>query len=149
MLKQEQPVEATPKTIPTGRTLGVGLTSLAFALLQSACSAVMAISGLRLLIGIGSLAAATTVTKALDTIHGDWIRIPMTALALLGTFTNLYVLWRIRSLRARPSSQWRQTTVDPRKKRDETIQLWISLGTLVLLLIEWITHIHLFGRLLF
>ena len=35
----------------------IGLTSFLFILLQSACTAVMAISGLRLLIGLGSLEA--------------------------------------------------------------------------------------------
>jgi len=35
----------------------IGLTSFLFILLQSACTAVMAISGLRLLIGLGSLFA--------------------------------------------------------------------------------------------
>ena len=147
VVRQESPVEAKKETIPGRRSWIIGLTSFAFVLLQSACSAVMALSGLRLLIGVGSLAAAGSLTHLLDAIHGGRLRIPMTILALIGTFVNLYVIWRVRSLRARASSQWRKTTLHPEKKRNETIQLWISFMTLGLLIVEWIAHVHLFGNL--
>ena len=57
-----------------GRSLAVGLTSLFFILLQSACTAFMAISGLRLLIGMGALTAAAAGMKFLDALHGGTIR---------------------------------------------------------------------------
>jgi hypothetical protein len=55
----------------------ISLTSLLFILLQSACTAVMAASGLRLLIGLGSLAAASFIPGFVFSIHTDKIRIPM------------------------------------------------------------------------
>jgi len=61
----------------TRRSWIVGFTSLLFILLQSACTAVMAISGLRVLIGLGALAAAAGLHAPATGFHGDAIRIPM------------------------------------------------------------------------
>ena len=55
----------------------IGFTSIFFAVLQSACTAFMAISGLRLLIEVGSLAVATTSLRFLADMHGAPIRIPL------------------------------------------------------------------------
>ena len=143
MLKQESSVDATPQVALKSRSWIIGLTSLFFILLQSACSAVTALSGLRLLIGIGSLAAATTGVKLLASIHGDAIRIPMELLAIAGSAVNLYVIWRIRSLRGRPSSQWRVEPVNPAKKRAEAMQITLAFLTLLLVLGEWTTHLYM------
>jgi hypothetical protein len=67
----------------------IGLTSFFFILLQSACTAVMAVSGLRLLIGLGSLAAASFIPGFIFSVHTDKIRIPMMAIAVLGSALNL------------------------------------------------------------
>ena len=82
MLKQESSVGATPQVALKSRFWVIGFTSLFFILLQSACTAVMALSGLRLLIGIGSPAAAGAGIKFLASIHGEAIRIPMELLAI-------------------------------------------------------------------
>jgi hypothetical protein len=123
----------------------IGLTSLFFILLQSACTAFMALSGLRLLIGIGSLAAATTGLRLLASIHGEAIRIPMEIVAVVGSVINLYAIWRVRSLRARPSSQWRVGPVTANKKRAESIQIALAIMTLLLVVVEWVLHIYLHG----
>lgn len=123
----------------------IGLTSLSFILLQSACAAVMALSGLRLAIGVGSLTAAATGVRFLAAIHGEAIRIPMEVLAIGGPAVNLYVIWRIRSLRGRASSQWRVGPVTPAKKRAESVQIMLALLTLLLVAVEWVIHIHQHG----
>ena len=64
----------------------------------------------------------------------------MMAIALVGSFINLYVIWRIRSLRSRPSSQWRNIPATPKQKRAETFQIVLAMITLALVLSEWITH---------
>jgi hypothetical protein len=143
MLQQESSIDATPQAALKSRSWIIGLTSLFFILLQSACSAVTALSGLRLLIGIGSLAAATTGVKLLASIHGEAIRIPMELLAIAGSAVNLYVIWRIRSLRSRPSSQWRVGPITPAKKRAETIQIALAILTLLLVFVEWTIHLRL------
>jgi hypothetical protein len=116
------------------------LTGLIFALLQSACTAVLAVSGFRVLIGLGALAAASGIHAPAKGFHQDAIRIPMMILALAGALANLYVLWRVRSLRKRPSSQWRTQPVTPARRRSERLQLVLSVVTLLLLAAESITH---------
>lgn len=145
MLTQEfAALDAAPDNVKS-RSWLIGLTSFFFILLQSACAAVMALSGLRLLIGIGSLAAAATGIKFLVFLHTRAIRIPMEIVAITGSVMNLYVIWRIRSLRARPSSQWRMAPVDPRKKRAEVFQIALAVLTLALVGVEWGIHIHWHG----
>lgn len=143
MFKQDPSVDATHQVALKSRSWVIGFTSLFFILLQSACTAVTALSGLRLLIGVGSLAAAATGAKFLASIHGEAIRIPMELLAIAGSAVNLYVIWRIRSLRGRPSSQWRVGPVTPAKKRAETIQIALAILTLLLVFVEWTIHLHL------
>jgi hypothetical protein len=127
---------------PVGRGAWlVSMTSLVFIVLQSACTAVIAISGIRVAIGLSGLAAATFGIHApAHGFHRDAIRIPMMIAALAGSGINLYVIWRIRMLRARPSSQWRVQPVTPKQRRSELFQILLSIITLVLLAAEWITH---------
>lgn len=145
MLKQEASVDAPPQDTVKSRSWIIGLTSFFFILLQSACTAVMALSGLRLLIGVGSLAAAATGVRFLAHIHAEAIRIPMEIVAVAGSVVNLYVIWRIRSLRARSSSQWRVGPVTAKKKRAESIQIALAILTLLLVAVEWALHIHWHG----
>jgi len=118
----------------------VSLTSLFFVLLQSACTAVMAISGVRLIIGLGALAAASGLGRPASGFHQDAIRIPMLLVAVVGSAINLYVIWRIRSLRNRPASQWRMQPPSPKQLRSERFQIALAVMTLALVLVEWFTH---------
>lgn len=114
--------------------------SFVFALLQSLCSAVIAISGVRVAIGLTALAEAAGVHAPAHGFHRDAIRIPMMVTALLGALINLFVIWRIRSLRRRPASQWRQTPPTAKKLNSERFQIVLSVVTLILLAAEWIAH---------
>ena len=125
----------------------IGLTSFLFILLQSACTAVMAISGLRTLIGLGSL-AGSFVPGFMFSIHTAKIRILMMAIGVLGSVLNLYVVWRIRSLRARPASQWRAQPVTAKQRRSETIQIALSTLTFLLVATEILAHYVLHGSFL-
>jgi hypothetical protein len=111
-----------------------------FALLQSACTAVLAISGFRVLIGLSALAAAAGIHAPAKGFHQDAIRIPMMWLALVGAVANLYSMWRVRSLRARPAARWRVQPVSKNKLRSERLQIVLAIVTLVLVAAEWITH---------
>ncbi len=128
------------QTSPQRRPWIVGITSFVFILLQSACTAVMAISGVRVIIGLGALAAAAGLNRPATGFHADAIRIPMMAIAVTGSLVNLYVIWRIRSLRSRPSSQWRTSPATPKQKRAEAFQIALAVVTLALVVAEWITH---------
>jgi hypothetical protein len=138
-LETSAPVSAEEPV--TRRTWLVSMTSLVFIVLQSACTAVMAISGLRVAIGLSALAEATLGIHApAHGFHRDVIRIPMMIAASIGSLINLYVLWRIRMLRARPSSQWRVQAVSPKQRRSELLQIALSVISLALVAAEWITH---------
>jgi hypothetical protein len=118
----------------------INVTGLIFAILQSACTAVLAVSGFRVLIGLGALAIAAGTNAPAKGFHADAIRIPMMVLALAGALGNLYVLWRVRSLRARPAAQWRMQPVTKAKIRSERLQFALSVLTLVVLALEFVTH---------
>jgi hypothetical protein len=123
------------------KTLLVSATSFIFILLQSACTAVIAISGVRVAIGLSALVEATIgIHGPAHGFHRDAIRIPMMVAATLGSLLNLYVIWRIRSLRSRPSSQWRVRAVTPGQRRSEVFQIVLAVLTLALVAAEWITH---------
>jgi hypothetical protein len=123
------------------KTWLVTATSLVFIVLQSACTAVIALSGVRVAIGLSALASATFGIHPPPTgFHRDAIRIPMMIVATLGSLINLYVLWRIRSLRARPSSQWRIQPATPSQRRSEFFQIALALITLLLVAAEGILH---------
>ena len=120
----------------------IGWSSFFFALLQSLCTFFATVNGLRLAIGVGSLAVSAGVGSTLSRFHSDLVRLPMMSLALVGTLLNLVVLWQIRRLRARPAAQWRQTPVSPGKIRMERVQLVLSIVTLVLIAVEEYWHLR-------
>ena len=126
--------------ISNKRLWWINVTGLMFAILQSACTAVLAVSGFRVLIGLGALAIAAGTNAPAKGFHADAIRIPMMLLALAGALGNLYVLWRVRSLRARPAAQWRMQPVTKAKRRSEGFQFALSVLTLVVLALEFVTH---------
>jgi hypothetical protein len=133
--------EKTQETPESGRgNWLVALTSLGFILLQSACTAVMTISGVRVIIGLSALAAAAGVHHPARGFHRDALRIPMMLIAVAGSVINLYVIWRVRSLRQRPAAQWRMTPPTKKTLRSETFQIVLAVVTLVLVLAEYITH---------
>src|SRR5262245_22565123 len=111
-----QDAAETPQPTAAVRGSGMAMVNISlinwsgvvFAILQSACTAVIAISGLRVAIGLSALAAAAGIHAPARGFHKDVIRIPMMVLAGLGSAINLYVLWKMRHLRSKPASQWRQ-----------------------------------------
>jgi hypothetical protein len=128
----------TPPT--TSRLRWVAFTGVLFALLQSACAAVLAVSGVRVAIGLSALAAASGTYAPPTGFHQDAIRIPMLIVGTLGAVINLAVLFRVWSLRARASAKWRRRELSLRQRRSERWQLALSLLTLAVVAAELITH---------
>jgi len=110
------------------------------ALLQSLCTAVFAISGIRLLIGLGALAAVSGIYAPARGFHQDAIRIPMLIAAAAGSLLNLGVLAWISHLRNQPSAQWRRRELTPKQKRSERLQIALAIITLLLVGLETWTH---------
>lgn len=118
----------------------LGLSAFLFAFLQTLCPAVIAISAVRVFIGLGALAAAAGTNAPPRAWHADWIRIPMMLVAALGAALNLFIIWHVRRLRARPAAQWRMAPLPVKKVRSERIQIVLAVLTFVCLAAEWITH---------
>jgi formate hydrogenlyase subunit 3/multisubunit Na+/H+ antiporter MnhD subunit len=118
----------------------LGGVSVAMALLQSLCTAVFAISGVRVLIGLGALAAVSGIYAPARGFHQDAIRIPMLIFATAGALVNLAVVGWIWHLRAQPSAQWRRKEITPRQKRSERLQVVLAVVTVILVGLEVWTH---------
>jgi len=118
----------------------VGGASLIVAVAQSLCTAVFAISGIRVAIGLSALAAVSGIYTPARGFHQDAIRIPMLILATVGAIVNLAVLAWIWHLRARPSAQWRKRELSPKEKRSEKLQVAMAILTLILVGLETWTH---------
>jgi hypothetical protein len=139
-------IASHPQTRVRAR-LWVSWSSLLFAFLQSVCTFLMAIAGLRLIIGVSSLALSAEVIAVLDRLHAGWLRIPMIGFAFIGATLNLIAILQIRRLRARPASQWRQAPLAASKLRMERWQLALSLITFVLIAVEESLHLRHFHHL--
>jgi hypothetical protein len=114
--------------------------SLVVVLLQSACTAVLTISGIRVAIGLTALAAASGIYAPARGFHQDAIRIPMLWLAAVGALVNLAVLAWIWKLREQPSAQWRKRAIPTQEKRSERLQVGLAILTLLLVGLEVWTH---------
>lgn len=139
----QRPEDTSTQLIPVEVYKAQGMvawSSFLFALLQSVCTVFATLDGLRLLIGVSSLALSASVGTALDHFHTDWIRVPMIGFALLGSLLNLAILLQVRRLRSRPASQWRQKPVSRRKIRMERMQFVLSIATLILVGVEEYLH---------
>lgn len=120
------------------RLNAVSFASVLVALLQSLCTAVLTINGIRVGIGLAAL-AASSIWAPVRAFHRDAIRIPMLTLAVAGAVTNLGVLFWIWRLRTRPEAQWRRRELTPNQRRSERLQVAMALLTLVLVGLElWI-----------
>jgi hypothetical protein len=139
---REIPAPLVPNELVRNRG-AIAWSSFFFALLQSICGAIVAINGLRLAIGLGSLALSTGAGAAMVRFHADAIRIPMIVIALLGSLLNLAILMHVRHLRDRPAAQWRRKPLSLHQKRTELAQLVLSLATLVLIGVEEYLHLSL------
>ena len=118
----------------------INWSGMVFAILQSACTAVIAISGIRVALGLSALATAAGIHAPARGFHQDAIRLPMMVLAFLGAVINLYVIGKVRHLRNKPAAQWRQQPVTKKRLNSERFQIALAVLTLLLLAAEWITH---------
>src|SRR5579859_2886900 len=132
-------------TPPSNGVRFTGLVGLVFVLLQSACAAVLALSGVRVAIGLAALAVTSGTYAPARGFHQDAIRIPMLILGGLGALINLAVLAQIWRLRKRESANWRRRTITDKEKRSERLQIVLAVITLLLVGAETVTH-HMIHR---
>lgn len=135
--------ERTDVSQAPARSRWIGWSSFLFAVIQSACSAFVALSGVRILIGAAAFGSALGLLNIADKLHFKAIRVPMMLLALIGSLFNLVAIWNVRRLRSRSASAWRQKSLSSKKRNSERLQLALSVLTLMLLVLEYYFHIKL------
>jgi hypothetical protein len=138
-----QPKTKLPQTTEAKNSTGLeALSGASFmiAIVQSLCTAVLTVSGIRVAIGLSALAAASGIYAPAHGFHQDAIRIPMLILAAAGALVNLAVLGWIWHLRSRPSAQWRRRELSAKQKRSERLQVVLAVVTLILVGLEVWTH---------
>jgi hypothetical protein len=113
--------------------------SVVLALLQSLCTAILTINGIRVGIGVAAL-AASSIAAPLLSFHRDAIRIPMLSLAVLGAVVNLAVIAWVWYLRARPEAQWRKQEITKKQRWSERLQVAMAIATLILVGCEIYAH---------
>jgi len=121
------------------RGVWMGCASFVLASVQAMCVAAVALSGVRVLLGMGSLLAAGAVGPA-HGFHRDSLRIPILAAAGILAVLNLLLLWNENRVRRNPAAQWRIQPLTSRQRRGQWIQLTTSAATLLLILAEVVTH---------
>jgi hypothetical protein len=135
MAEAEDNVFISPKQVRR-----LGWASVIVALLQSLCTAVFAISGIRIAIGLTALAAASGIYAPAKGWHQDAIRIPMLTVATVGALVNLGVIAWMRHLRNRPAAQWRRRERTARDTRSARLQIVLAVVTLIMVALETWTH---------
>ncbi len=141
MLAKEKPDQETPPAVgATTRLEAVSGASFLLAMIQSLCTAVFAVSGVRVAIGLSALAAVSGIYAPARGFHQDAIRIPMLWIAVIGAVINLAVLGWTWHLRSRQSARWRRRTLSRREKRSERLQVAMAVTTLMLVGLEMWTH---------
>jgi hypothetical protein len=139
-----EPDRDQPSVLETAPSLSVVGSSLLFSVLQSVCTAVVALNSVRLAIGIGSLAMTTGLGAALEHFHQiTWLRVTLLVGALSGSILTLAIVLRAIRLRNRPAARWRLRPLSSKQKRMELLQVSISLVTLLLVVVEEYLHFRL------
>jgi hypothetical protein len=138
---KQNPIASEDASLKSGRQLVVSGSSLLFSILQSVCTAVVAINGVRLAVGLSSLAMTVGVGATLDHFHDiTWLRLTLMIGALTGSILTLFIVYHARNLRSKPAARWRLRPLTLHQRKMEGIQIAISVLTLVLVVIEEYFH---------
>ena len=130
--------------LETAPPLSLVGTSLLFSVLQSVCTAVVALNSVRLAIGIGSLVMSTGLGAAMEHFHEiTWLRVTLLVGALSGSILTLGIVLHAVRLRHRPAARWRLRPLSSKQKRVELLQVSLSLVTLLLVVVEEYLHFRL------
>jgi hypothetical protein len=121
------------------RSTILGWSSLFLAALESLCAAAVALSGVRVLLGLGSLIAATAAGPA-QGFHREALRVPILWFSGVIAVVNLALLWNENRIRQNPAAQWRIQPLTPKQRRQRWMQLGTSILALLLILAEVVTH---------
>ena len=137
-----QAAEQKPPEPPVKRnaaSVALAWGSLALAVAESICVAMVGLSGVRVLLGLGSLLAAGAGGPA-HGFHREALRIPLLAMATVGSLLSLLLLWNEDRLRRNPAAAWRVQPLTQKHRHRRMFNFWAAVVTLLLVAGEVITH---------
>jgi hypothetical protein len=117
----------------------VGWSALVLAASESLCAAAVALSGVRVLLGMGSLIAATAAGPATG-FHREALRVPVLWISGVIAAVNLLLVWNEDRIRRNPAAEWRLQPLTPKQRRQRWIQIVTSVAALLLIAAEVVTH---------
>lgn len=91
-------------------------------------------------ISILTTGAATGLVLGASWLHSEPVRLPLLALATIGSIFNLIVLNNARRLRRKPEAQWRIKPLRFRDKLRIGIVFPVSVLTLIMVIAELVFH---------
>jgi len=121
------------------QTTILGWSSLFLAVIESLCAAAVALSGVRVLLGMSSLIAATAAGPA-HGFHREGLRLPILWISGVLALLTLLLLWNENRIRQNPAAKWRLEPLTLKQRRQRWMQLATSIGALLLILAEVVTH---------
>lgn len=125
-----------PKSESKAPRLSIVVGSVFILLFQTGCAIAVFASRISLWISGASL----VIPLKASVLHSEPVRLPLLALATVGSLLNLFVLWNARRLRRRPEAQWRIKPLRLRDKLRNGIVLSASVLTLFMVISELALH---------
>jgi hypothetical protein len=121
------------------RSAILGWSSLFLAVVESLCVAAVALSGVRVVLGMSSLIAATAAGPA-HGFHREGLRLPILWASGVIALLNLLLIWNENRIRQNPAAQWRIQPLTRKQRRQRWMQIVTSVAALLLILAEVVTH---------
>jgi hypothetical protein len=119
------------------RTL-LSWSALCLAAVESICAGMVALSGVRVLLGMSSLIGAAAGPA--QGFHREGLRVPILWISGVIAVVTLFLVWNESRMRRNPASQWRLQPLTPRQRRQRWIQIATSVAALLLIAAEVVTH---------
>jgi hypothetical protein len=117
----------------------LGWAALALAALESLCAAAVALSGVRVLLGVGSAIAAVAGGPAVGW-HREGLRVPILWASGIIAVLNLFLVWNEQRIRQNPAAAWRIQPMTAKQRRQRWMQIATSVAALLLIAAEVVTH---------
>ncbi len=134
------PASAMPVPGPSLETkaprISIVLGSLPILLFETGCAIFVFANRISIL----TTGAATGLVLQASWLHSERVRLPLLALATIGSVFNLFVLSNARRLRRKPEAQWRIRPLRFRDKLRNGIVFSASVLTLFMVLSELVLH---------
>jgi hypothetical protein len=123
----------------TSRRTLLSWSALCLAAVESICAGMVALSGVRVVLGMSSLIGATAAGPA-QGFHREGLRVPILWISGVIAAVNLLLVWNESRMRGDPAAQWRLQPLTSQQRRQRWIQIATSVAALLLIAAEVLAH---------